>query len=256
MLQIIGVIPARYGSTRFPGKPLAEILGKPMIQWVYENAKASKFINHVLIATDDERILRKAKNFSADVIMTPSDIPTGTDRVAYSVKEFDADIIVNIQGDEPLISADMIDSAIEPFLKEENIEISTLAVEINDVETLFNPNVVKVVFDKNNFALYFSRNPIPFCRDAQNKEEWLSLGNYYKHIGIYVYSRDSLFKFVNFKKSKLEEIEKLEQLRALENGMKIKIVITDKDTIGIDTQSDLEKVIQILKNKVKFNNVK
>ncbi len=255
MPQIIGVIPARYGSTRFPGKPLADILGKPMIQWVYENAKSSKFINHVLIATDDERILNSAKSFGADVIMTPPDITTGTDRVACLIKEFDADIVVNIQGDEPLMSADMIDSAIEPFLKEENIEISTLAVKINDVETLFNPNVVKVVFDKNNYALYFSRSPIPFCRDAQNKDEWLNLGNYYKHIGIYVYSRDSLFKFVNLKRSKLEEIEKLEQLRALENGMKIKVVITDKDTIGVDTQSDLEKVIQILKNKIGFYNV-
>ncbi len=256
MPKIIGVIPARYRSTRFPGKPLADILGKPMIQWVYENAKSSRLINYVIIATDDERILNSAKSFGADAIMTPPDIPTGTDRVAYSIKEFDADIVVNIQGDEPLMSADMIDSAIEPFLKEEKFEISTLAVKINNAETLFNPNVVKVVFDKNNYALYFSRSPIPFCRDARNKDEWLMLGDYYKHIGIYVYTRDSLFKFVALKRSKLEEIEKLEQLRALENGMKIKVVITDKDTIGIDTQSDLEKVIQILKNKTGFYNVR
>lgn len=256
MPKIIGVIPARYGSTRFPGKPLVDILGKPMIQWIYENAKSSKLINYVLIATDDKRILNSAKSFGADVIMTPSDIPTGTDRVAYSIKELDADIIVNIQGDEPLMTADMIDSAIEPFLNEENIEISTLAVKINDVDTLFNPNVVKVVFDEDNFALYFSRSPIPFCRDAKDKDEWLRLGDYYKHIGIYVYARDSLFKFVNLKRSKLEDIEKLEQLRALENGMKIKVVITDKDTIGVDTQSDLEKVIQILKNKIGFENVR
>lgn len=256
MAKIVGVIPARYSSTRFPGKPLAEILGKPMIQWVYENARNSKLINNIIIATDDDRILKKAKDFGADVIMTPSDIPTGTDRVAHAIREFNADIIVNIQGDEPLISADMIDSAIEPFLKEENIEISTLAVKINDAETLFNPNVVKVVFDKNNIALYFSRNPIPFCRDARTKDEWLKFGDYYKHIGLYVYSRDSLFKFVNLKSSRLEEIEKLEQLRALENGMRIKIVITEKDTIGVDTHFDLEKVTQILKNKKTFNDAR
>ncbi len=249
MPKVIGVIPARYASTRFPGKPLADILGKPVLQWVYENAKNSKLINHVIIATDDERIFNKARDFGADVIMTPSDIPTGTDRVALAVKELDADVIVNIQGDEPLISGDMIDLAIKPFLKEKEIEISTLAVKINDLDTLFNPNVVKVVFDKNNFALYFSRNTIPFCRDAKTKDEWLKLGDYYKHIGLYVYSRDSLFKFVNIKNSKLEEIEKLEQLRALENGMRIKVVITEKDTIGIDTPADLIKVVEVLKNK-------
>ncbi len=249
MPQIIGVIPARYASNRFPGKPLADILGKPMIKWVYENAMSSKLINDVYVATDDERIFNIVKNFGGNVIMTPSEIPTGTDRIAYAIRNIDADIIVNIQGDEPLISGDMIDSAIEPLLKEDDIDISTLAVKITDVEALFNPNVVKVVFDKKNFALYFSRSPIPFCRDARTKDEWLKLGVHYKHIGIYVYKRNSLFKFVSLKSSKLEELEKLEQLRAIENGMRIKVVITEKDTIGVDTPFDLENVVAILKQK-------
>lgn len=254
MPQIIAVIPARYGSSRFPGKPLADILGKPMIKWVYENAMSSRLINDVYVATDDERIFNVVKNFGGNAIMTPSEIPTGTDRIAYAVRDIDADIIVNIQGDEPLISGDMIDSAIEPFLKEDDndIDISTLAVKITELETLFNPNVVKVVFDKKNFALYFSRSPIPFCRDARTRDEWLKLGTYYKHIGIYVYKRSSLFKFVSLKGSKLEELEKLEQLRAIENGMKIKVVVTDKDTVGVDTFSDIENVVSILKQKISF----
>ncbi len=254
MTHITGIIPARYKSTRFPGKPLAQILGKPLIQIVYENAKKSKFINELIIATDDERIYDVAKKFNADVVMTPSEIPTGTDRVAFVAKEINTDIVVNIQGDEPLLTADMIDSAIAPFFTEEKIDISTLAVKIKSEDDLFNPNVVKVVFDKNNFALYFSRSPIPFCRDATTKEEWLKRGEYYKHIGIYVYSKASLLKFVNLPHSKLEEFEKLEQLRALENGMKIKVVVTEKDTIGVDTPNDLEKVIQIFKNKKEFSN--
>ncbi|CUS79780.1 3-deoxy-manno-octulosonate cytidylyltransferase [Candidatus Kryptobacter tengchongensis] len=254
MPNIIAVIPARYASTRFSGKPLADILGKPMIRWVYENAMSSKLVNKVFVATDDERIFDIVKNFGGNAIITPKEIQTGTDRIAYAVRDLDADIIVNIQGDEPLISGEMIDSAIEPFLNENDIDISTLAVKINDVENLFNPNVVKVILNKDNFALYFSRSPIPFCRDAQTNEEWLKTGIHYKHIGIYVYRKDSLLKFVELKRSKLEEAEKLEQLRALENGMKIKVVLIDKDTIGVDTPEDLEKVIRILKQNKLQNN--
>ncbi|MCS7229184.1 MAG: 3-deoxy-manno-octulosonate cytidylyltransferase [Candidatus Kryptonium sp.] len=252
MPHIIGVIPARYASTRFPGKPLANILGKPMIMWVYENAMSSKLMNEVFVATDDERIFNTVKNFGGNVIMTPSELPTGTDRIAFAVRDLEADIVVNIQGDEPLITGEMIDLAIEPLLNENQIDISTLAVRINDVDTLFNPNVVKVVFDKNNLALYFSRSPIPFCRDAKTKDEWLKSGVHYKHIGIYVYRKNSLLKFVDLKKSNLEEVEQLEQLRAIENGMKIKIVLTDKDTIGVDTPDDLEKVVNILKQSEVF----
>ncbi len=249
MARVIGVIPARYSSTRFPGKPLVDILGKPMVQWVYENAMRSKFLNFLIVATDDERIYNVVKGFGGNVIMTPSDIQTGTDRVAYVMNEFDADIIANIQGDEPLLTSEMIDRAIEPFLNGERVDISTLAVKINDVNLIFNPNVVKVVFDKDNFALYFSRGAIPFCRDAKTDEDWLKLGNFYKHIGLYVYSRDSLLKFVALGKSPLEDIEKLEQLRALENGFRIKVVITESDTIGVDTPEDVEKVVTYLKNK-------
>jgi 3-deoxy-manno-octulosonate cytidylyltransferase (CMP-KDO synthetase) len=181
--------------------------------------------------------------------MTPSNIQTGTDRVAYVLNEFDADIVANIQGDEPLLTSEMIDRAIEPFLNSEKVDISTLAVKINDVDLIFNPNVVKVVFDKDKIALYFSRSPIPFCCDAKNEKDWLKLGNFYKHIGLYVYSRESLLRFVSLRRSSLEEIEKLEQLRALENGFRIKVVISESDTIGVDTPEDVEKVVAFLKNK-------
>jgi 3-deoxy-manno-octulosonate cytidylyltransferase (CMP-KDO synthetase) len=249
MAKVIGVIPARYSSTRFPGKPLVDILGKPMIQWVYENAMGSKLLDFLIVATDDERIYNVVKSFGGNVIMTPSDIQTGTDRVAYVLNEFDADIVANIQGDEPLLTSEMIDRAIEPFLNSEKVDISTLAVKINDVDLIFNPNVVKVVFDKDKIALYFSRSPIPFCRDAKNEKDWLRLGNFYKHIGLYVYSRESLLRFVSLRRSSLEEIEKLEQLRALENGFRIKVVISESDTIGVDTPEDVEKVVAFLKNK-------
>jgi len=249
MAKVIGVIPARYSSTRFPGKPLVDILGKPMIQWVYENAMGSKLLDFLIVATDDERIYNVVKSFGGNVIMTPSDIQTGTDRVAYVLNEFDADIVANIQGDEPLLTSEMIDRAIEPFLNGEKVDISTLAVKINDVDLIFNPNVVKVVFDKDKIALYFSRSPIPFCRDAKNEKDWLRLGNFYKHIGLYVYSRESLLRFVSLRRSLLEEIEKLEQLRALENGFRIKVVISESDTIGVDTPEDVEKVVAFLKNK-------
>jgi 3-deoxy-manno-octulosonate cytidylyltransferase (CMP-KDO synthetase) len=249
MAKVIGVIPARYSSTRFPGKPLVDILGKPMIQWVYENAMGSKLLDFLIVATDDERIYNVVKSFGGNVIMTPSDIQTGTDRVAYVLNEFDADIVANIQGDEPLLTSEMIDRAIEPFLNSEKVDISTLAVKINDVDLIFNPNVVKVVFDKDKIALYFSRSPIPFCRDAKNEKDWLRLGNFYKHIGLYVYSRESLLRFVSLRRSSLEEIEKLEQLRALENGFRIKVVISESDTIGVDTPEDVEKIVAFLKNK-------
>jgi 3-deoxy-manno-octulosonate cytidylyltransferase (CMP-KDO synthetase) len=249
MAKVIGVIPARYSSTRFPGKPLVDILGKPMIQWVYENATGSKLLDFLIVATDDERIYNVVKSFGGNVIMTPSDIQTGTDRVAYVLNEFDADIVANIQGDEPLLTSEMIDRAIEPFLNSEKVDISTLAVKINNVDLIFNPNVVKVVFDKDKIALYFSRSPIPFCRDAKNEKDWLRLGNFYKHIGLYVYSRESLLRFVSLRRSSLEEIEKLEQLRALENGFRIKVVISESDTIGVDTPEDVEKVVAFLKNK-------
>jgi 3-deoxy-manno-octulosonate cytidylyltransferase (CMP-KDO synthetase) len=249
MAKVIGVIPARYSSKRFPGKPLVDILGKPMIQWVYENAMGSKLLDFLIVATDDERIYNVVKSFGGNVIMTPSDIQTGTDRVAYVLNEFDADIVANIQGDEPLLTSEMIDRAIEPFLNSEKVDISTLAVKINDVDLIFNPNVVKVVFDKDKIALYFSRSPIPFCRDAKNEKDWLRLGNFYKHIGLYVYSRESLLRFVSLRRSSLEEIEKLEQLRALENGFRIKVVISESDTIGVDTPEDVEKIVAFLKNK-------
>jgi 3-deoxy-manno-octulosonate cytidylyltransferase (CMP-KDO synthetase) len=249
MAKVIGVIPARYSSKRFPGKPLVDILGKPMIQWVYENAMGSKLLDFLIVATDDERIYDVVKSFGGNVIMTPSDIQTGTDRVAYVLNEFDADIVANIQGDEPLLTSEMIDRAIEPFLNSEKVDISTLAVKINDVDLIFNPNVVKVVFDKDKIALYFSRSPIPFCRDAKNEKDWLRLGNFYKHIGLYVYSRESLLRFVSLRRSSLEEIEKLEQLRALENGFRIKVVISESDTIGVDTPEDVEKIVAFLKNK-------
>lgn len=243
---ILGVIPARFASTRLMGKPLANIGGKTLLQHTYEGASKSKLLDKIIIAIDDEQVEKSAKSFGALTIMTPKDCPTGSDRIAIAAKEFPrADIIVNIQGDEPFISGMMIDQAIEPLLFDPEVNVSTLAKLIDDVEELESPSVVKVVFDYRNFALYFSRSPIPFVRDAQNQKEILETANIYKHIGLYVYRKDYLLKFTQLEPTDLEQWEKLEQLRMLENGFKIKIVETEFDTFSVDTPEDLEKARKI-----------
>jgi 3-deoxy-manno-octulosonate cytidylyltransferase (CMP-KDO synthetase) len=247
---IIAVIPARYSSTRFPGKALVDIKGRPMIQWVYEGTKRSKLINRVIVATDNERIVSAVKSFGGEVMMTSPHHATGTDRIAEVAKSLECDIVVNVQGDEPLIRPEMIDEALLPLVQDASIPMGTLCRKIEDREDAFDTNVVKVVFDKNSFALYFSRSPIPWDRDAwTGKSSWkeLSLANpMYKHIGLYVYRRDFLLDYAAMPGTALEAAEKLEQLRALENGHKIKIVITQYESFGVDIPDDLSKILKRL----------
>ena len=240
--MIVGIIPARFASTRLLGKPLADICGKPMIQHTYESSLKSKLINQVIIAVDDEKVAETAESFGAKVIMTPKDIATGSDRIAFVAKSLpEAKIIVNIQGDEPFIKGEMIDQAIEPLLFDLTVNVSTLAKRINNVQDLKSPSIPKVVFDYNNFALYFSRSPIPYVRDARTNLERIQKAEIYKHIGLYVYRQEWLFKFTELSSTDLEKTEKLEQLRMLENGFKIKVVVTEYENLAVDTPEDLER---------------
>jgi 3-deoxy-manno-octulosonate cytidylyltransferase (CMP-KDO synthetase) len=253
--MIVGIIPARFASTRLMGKPLADIGGKPMIQHTYESASKSRLIDKIVLAVDDEKIMNIAKKFGAQAFMTPSDLPSGSDRIAFVAKKLDADIIVNIQGDEPFIQGKMIDQAIEPLLFDKDVEVSTLIKKITKVEELKSNSIPKVVFDYNNFALYFSRSPIPFVRDAKTNLDKINIADIYKHIGLYVYRKNALLKFTSLKPTDLENIEKLEQLRMLENGMKIKVVTTEFESLSVDTQKDLEVArkyfLKNLRNKSK-----
>lgn len=240
--KIVGIIPARFASTRLLGKPLADIGGKPMIQHTYESSLKSKLLHEVIIAVDDEKVAQVVRNFGARVIVTPKDIATGSDRIAYVAKNLPyAEIIVNIQGDEPFIHGKMIDEAIEPLFFDKTVDVATLAKKITTVDELKSASIPKVVFDYNNFALYFSRSPIPYVRDAKSHLERITLADIYKHIGLYVYRRESLFKFTSLEPTDLEQIEKLEQLRMLENGMKIKIVVTEFESLSVDTPEDLDR---------------
>ncbi len=238
--MIIGIIPARFASTRLMGKPLADIGGRPMIRHTYENALKAKLINEIVVAVDDEKVAETVRGFGAKAIMTSKDIKTGSDRIAEVAKNFpDAKIIVNIQGDEPFIPGRMIDEAIEPLLFDPSVNVCTLAKKIETVEELKSPSVVKVVFDYNNFALYFSRSPIPYVRDARTNLERILKTDIYKHIGLYVYRREYLMKFTQLEQTDLEQTENLEQLRMLENGFRIKVVVTEFDSLSVDTPEDL-----------------
>jgi 3-deoxy-manno-octulosonate cytidylyltransferase (CMP-KDO synthetase) len=235
--SILGVIPARYASVRFPGKSLAVIAGKPMIQHVWERATQSRYLNQVVIATDDERIAAVARGFGAPVRMTRTDHASGTDRVAEVAASTDAQIIVNIQGDEPLIDPGAIDTAILALLDEPGCEMATLKRRISTQAEIENPNVVKVVTARNGDALYFSRWPVPFDRGSG--------GAWWKHIGLYVYRRALLMGYSSLPVGPLEEAERLEQLRALENCIPIRVAETEYDTIGVDTPEDLTAVLQL-----------
>ena len=242
MKKTVIIIPARYSSTRLCGKLLKEVNSKPIIQWVWEAAKQSKLAQEVIIATDSELILNKAKEFGANAEMTSSEHKSGSDRICEVAKRHsEYDYILNMQGDEPQITPQVIDLAIETLIKG-NCDISTLVRQITDIEQIQDPNCVKCVFDNDFNALYFSRCPIPYER---NKGE----AKYYAHIGIYGYKRESLIKMTSLVQSDLEKAESLEQLRALKNGMKIKVALTNLNPIGIDTQQDLDKFIEIQKSK-------
>ncbi len=252
--MIIGVIPARFGSSRLMGKPLADIGGKPMIQHTYESACKSKLLDEVVIAVDDDKVYDEAKKFCNNVKITPKDITTGSDRIAYVVKDMtSAKIVVNIQGDEPFIPGKMIDQTIEPLLFDETVEVSTLAKRITRVDELTSASIPKVVFDYHNFALYFSRSPIPHVRDAKTNQDRIKNYEIYKHIGLYVYRRNALLRFTKLKPTDLEQIERLEQLRMLENGFKIKIVVTEFESLSVDTDHDLRKAREYYSKYIEKN---
>lgn len=232
------IIPARYQSSRFPGKPLALIHGKPMIQHVYERVSRARGLKGVYVATDDERIASKVEHFGGKVIMTSEQAKCGTDRIAEAAEQLGLsgeDIIVNIQGDQPLVHAESIEDVISPFVQDykHEFEMSTLVFKIIQQQEITNPQDVKTVFDTKMFALYFSRASIPFGRDSHHDA-------YYKHLGIYAYTRKFLETFRNLPSGRLEETEKLEQLRALEFGYKIKVVISQHDSPEVDLPGDIE----------------
>ncbi|MGA2774510.1 MAG: 3-deoxy-manno-octulosonate cytidylyltransferase [Candidatus Omnitrophota bacterium] len=241
-MDVIGVIPARYSSTRFEGKVLADINGKPMIQHVWERAKQAKILDEIIIACDHELVEKVALRFGAKTVLTSKSHMCGTDRIAEVVNPLDVKIIVNIQADEPLIHPLMIDSVARALLDDKDLSMATLRKRIDDEALINDPNVVKVVVDKFDFALYFSRARIPF--PAANSEVEKPL--YYKHIGLYAYTKDFLFTFKKLPVSNLEKAEKLEQLRVLEEGFRIKAIETKYDSIGVDTPDDLLRVKEYL----------
>jgi 3-deoxy-manno-octulosonate cytidylyltransferase (CMP-KDO synthetase) len=247
---IIAIIPARYGSTRFPGKALVLIKEKPMIQWVYERTKQSTLIDRVIVATDDERIRSVVESFGGEAIMTSLNHATGTDRIAEVARKVDCGLVVNVQGDEPLIRPEMIDQAIRPLVNDPSIPMGTLCKKIDQREEAFDPNVVKVVFDRNGFALYFSRAPIPWDRDHwSGKSPFVDLtlrATMYKHIGLYVFRRDFLLTYARMPQTALEAVEKLEQLRVLEHGHRIRIAVTEHESFGVDIPDDLSKILKRL----------
>jgi 3-deoxy-manno-octulosonate cytidylyltransferase (CMP-KDO synthetase) len=237
-MDVVGVIPARYSSTRFEGKVLADILGKPMLQRVWERAKEAHLLDELIIACDDERVAQVALGFGAKIVLTSKDHASGTDRICEIVNPLEVKVVVNIQADEPLVHPTMIDQVARALLDDPSVQMATIMKAIDDPEVINDPNVVKVVIGKNNFALYFSRAAIPFHAPGCGIE----LPVYFKHIGLYGYTKDFLFIYKNLPVSYLERVERLEQLRVLEEGLRIKVIETKYDTIGVDTPEDLEKV--------------
>lgn len=248
VIKAIGIIPARYESTRLPGKLLQDLGGKPVLQWVWEGASRSRLLNRLVVATDSEEIAELCSLVGAEFLLTPKDIPSGSDRVLYAYKQLNisANIVVNIQGDEPFIDGNLLDTLVAE-LDSSSADVATLVKRIDSESEVFDPSVVKVVLDNAGFALYFSRSPIPFARDKANNE-WGKLNCFLKHIGIYAFKSDVLRLFASLPPSELERIEKLEQLRLLQNGYKIRCVETYANLIGIDTCEDLEKAREFVKN--------
>jgi 3-deoxy-manno-octulosonate cytidylyltransferase (CMP-KDO synthetase) len=265
-LKTIAIIPARYKSTRLPGKPLLDLAGKPVIQHVYERTLEARTVGRVIVATDDERILSAVTAFGGEALMTSSSHETGTDRIAEAARSFDAEIVVNVQGDEPLIDPATIDAAVRPLLDDRTLLMSTTCEPLGRAEDLFNPNVVKVVMDESGKALYFSRAPVPFPRAACQDPQWTGfnpqalieslqkepqlLGLYRKHTGLYVYRRNFLLEFTTWPRTALERAESLEQLRALERGHRIHVVAVERSSIGIDTLADLARARIELENRM------
>ena len=243
-MKFIGLIPARYASTRFPGKPLALLGGKPVIQRVYE--QVASVLDDACVATDDERIFDCVKNFGGKVVMTRTDHKSGTDRIEEAIEKIggDYDVIVNIQGDEPFIQKSQIETVCRCF-DDEKTQIATLGKPFTDMDAVANPNSPKIVIDNNSFAMYFSRSIIPFVR-GKEQAEWLQHYPFLKHLGIYAYRRDVLRQITQLPQSSLEIAESLEQLRWLQNGFKRKVGLTDVETVGIDTPDDLKRAEEFL----------
>jgi len=239
---VIGVIPARYASSRFPGKIITPIAGKPMIQWVYEQASKAKMLQQLFVAVDDDRVKAYVEGFGGKAVLTSANHQSGTDRIAEAVKKIQTDIVVNIQGDQPLLDPNMIDEAVTPLLENPEILMSTIKTKINE-EDFLNPGVVKVVVDERGFALYFSRSLIPYPRDKKTIDV-------YEHVGLYVYRKDFLLKISQMPQTYLEKTEMLEQLRVLEKGFKIKVVETKSSRaagISVDNPEDVAKVERLIK---------
>lgn len=242
-MKIVGVIPARYGSTRFPGKPLVNLKGRPLIQWTIEGAKKSRLLNDLIVATDDERIKAAAEAVGAKVVMTASELPTGSDRIHAAIKDITCDVVVNIQGDEPLVTGQLIDRLAQVFVNEPTMDMATLAHPISE-EELQSPNAVKVVMNHKDEALYFSRYAIPYSRSKASE-----MGTYegcLKHIGMYAYSKNFLKEFCEAPPALIEKAESLEQLRALYLGAKIKVIRVKEASLGVDTPEDLVRLEKLL----------
>lgn len=242
-MRVVGIIPARYGSTRLPGKPLRLIAGKPMIEHVYRRAEKAACFSDLLVATDDLRIKEAVEAFGGKALMTAVEHQTGTDRLVEAVGYLDdlgaEDIIINIQGDEPLLEPKMLEELAQPLLTDAGLVMATLKHRLTDASELDDPNVVKVVTDLNGFALYFSRSPLPYNRTGAEVAV-------FKHVGLYAYRKAFLLKYASLERTPLEQAESLEQLRALENGYRIKVVETKFDTIGVDSPRDLERINKIM----------
>ena len=238
------VIPARYGSTRFPGKPLVRIAGRTLIEWVYRQCNRVRGVDSIVVATDDERILEEVVAFGGEAMMTRRSHGSGSERAAEVARRKKAGLIINVQGDEPLLEPKAIEQLIQGMRKDKRIGIGTLANPIRNKDDFFDPNVVKVTLDHRGCALYFSRAAIPFLRDRRSKNSFPAPA--FRHVGIYGYRNAVLQKWVRMKPTRLERMEKLEQLRALENGLEIKVFLTDYEAIGVDVPSDMKKVERIL----------
>jgi len=248
--KIIGIIPSRYESTRLPGKPLVDILGKPMIYHVWKAASQSKHLSKVIVATDDIRILETCRKFGADCVMTSSDIQSGSDRILEAFRGLNEhyDYIINIQGDEPLITPELIDALIVKTTASK-ADVGTVVKRIDNIDDLFDSNVVKVVLKDDDTALYFSRSPIPYNRD-EKPTRWLQSGIYLKHIGIYCYAQQALLKFGQTPQSALEKSESLEQLRLMGNGASYVCLLTDLELMGVDTPDDVKRAEILMKSRL------
>jgi 3-deoxy-manno-octulosonate cytidylyltransferase (CMP-KDO synthetase) len=241
-VRVIAVIPARYGSTRLPGKPLVSLGGRPMIQHVYERAKLGQRVSRVIVATDDERILKAVADFAGEARMTRTDHRTGTERIAEVAAHEEGDIFVNVQGDEPLLDPTALDAAVDALLQEPQAAVATIATAIKTPADIMDPNVVKVALDFDDNALYFSRAPIPWVRDTASKIQVRHL----KHLGVYVFQRDALLEYPTLPQGELERIEQLEQLRWMENGYKIRVAEVEHDAISVDVPADVARVEKLL----------